>query len=177
MTNANQTYPIRVAYADPPYPGQASKYPENREVCYPGLIAMLEEGFSDGWALSLGSNNLRDILPHCPPKVRVGAWVKTYSTWNAPEGAGYAWEPVIFKGGRNIAHQGFDWVACPPLPNARGNPPTVFGAKPPQFAGWLFRLLGLRPDDEFVDLYPGSGGVTRAWEGFQRQMSLFEAIA
>lgn len=28
---------------------------------------------------------------------------------------------------------------------------------------WVFDLLGALPGDEFVDVFPGSGGVGRAW--------------
>ncbi|WP_303678230.1 hypothetical protein [Dehalococcoides mccartyi] len=38
------------------------------------------------------------------------------------------------------------------------------GAKPKLFCNWLFDILGLMPDDEFNDLFPGTGAVTRAWE-------------
>jgi hypothetical protein len=46
------------------------------------------------------------------------------------------------------------------------DPRRVIGAKPAAFSAWLFALLGMQPGDEFVDLYPGSHGVTRAWEAF-----------
>lgn len=38
------------------------------------------------------------------------------------------------------------------------------GAKPARFAFWLFDLLGALPGDELDDLYPGSGGIRRAWQ-------------
>ena len=37
------------------------------------------------------------------------------------------------------------------------------GAKPAAFCWWLFDLLGALPGDELVDLFPGSGGIGRAW--------------
>ena len=46
------------------------------------------------------------------------------------------------------------------------DPARVVGAKPAAFCGWLFQLLGARPGDEFLDVFPGSGGVTRAWVAF-----------
>ena len=39
----------------------------------------------------------------------------------------------------------------------------VVGAKPAAFCWWLFDLLGALPGDELVDLFPGSGGIGRAW--------------
>jgi hypothetical protein len=38
-----------------------------------------------------------------------------------------------------------------------------------EFCFWLFDLLGLRPEDDLHDLYPGSGAVSSAWEQWCRQ--------
>jgi hypothetical protein len=43
------------------------------------------------------------------------------------------------------------------------DPARVTGAKPARFCKWLFELLGAADGDELVDLFPGSGGVERAW--------------
>ena len=43
------------------------------------------------------------------------------------------------------------------------DPRRVVGAKPAGFCWWLFDLLGALPGDELVDLFPGSGGIGRAW--------------
>ena len=43
------------------------------------------------------------------------------------------------------------------------DPRRVVGAKPAAFCWWLFDLLGALPGDELVDLFPGSGGIGRAW--------------
>ncbi len=45
----------------------------------------------------------------------------------------------------------------------------MIGAKPAAFCRWVFDLLGARPGDHLDDLFPGSGGVTRAWKGFNRE--------
>ena len=165
---------MRFAYADPPYPGQAHRYPENSEVDYQRLIDRLEQEFK-GWALSLGSKDLQYVLPHCPETVRVAAWVKPwcpFPRWGAR--IAYAWEPVIVQGGRKGGRhllKGerpiFDWVSANAT-RQRG----VVGAKPDEFCFWIFRLLGARVGDEFADLYPGSGAVSRAWEAYCRQLSL-----
>jgi hypothetical protein len=42
----------------------------------------------------------------------------------------------------------------------------VIGAKPAAFCYWMFDLLGLLPGDDLVDLFPGTGGVTRAFRLF-----------
>ncbi|MDR6691498.1 hypothetical protein J2X55_002421 [Microbacterium sp. 1154] len=52
-------------------------------------------------------------------------------------------------------------------PGARTTEPgRVTGAKPAAFCRWVFDLLGAEPQDEFSDLFAGSGGVARAWEVF-----------
>ena len=38
------------------------------------------------------------------------------------------------------------------------------GAKPRGFCFWMFEVLNLEPDDEFHDLFPGSGAVGNAWQ-------------
>ncbi len=47
------------------------------------------------------------------------------------------------------------------------DPDRVVGAKPAAFCSWLFGLLGARLGDTLADLFPGSGGVRRAWDLFQ----------
>ena len=48
----------------------------------------------------------------------------------------------------------------------------IIGAKPDAFSFWLFELLGLRPVDEFIDLFVGSGSVTQAWHTYRDQAEL-----
>ncbi len=72
---------LRFCYADPPYPGLAQKrYGQEPdfagEVDHPALIASLLQGGYAGWALSTSAAALRDVLPLCPPGVRVCPWVK-----------------------------------------------------------------------------------------------------
>jgi hypothetical protein len=57
---------VRLAYADPPYPGKAHLYPENTEVDHVELVGRLSE--YDGWALSTDETNLCYVLGLCPPK-------------------------------------------------------------------------------------------------------------
>ncbi len=59
---------MRLAYADPPYPGCAHLYPEKTEVDHVTLIAQLCE--YDGWALSTNENALQDLLALSPVGVR-----------------------------------------------------------------------------------------------------------
>jgi hypothetical protein len=61
-----------------------------------------------------------------------------------------------------------DWFSCPVNLNA-GFP----GTKPVHFCKWVFKVLGMEPEDEFSDLFPGSGAVGRAWEEWRSQRGLF----
>lgn len=62
---------MRVAYADPPYIGQAKRYPEKQEVDHKELIDMMCREY-DAWALSASSPSLKIILPLCPDNCWVG---------------------------------------------------------------------------------------------------------
>lgn len=164
---------VRVAYADPPYIGQAQKHyaddPQCAEVDHCELISELET--YDAWALSLSSTTLREILLLCPDDVRVMVWVKPFCSYKPNVGVAYAWEPVIVKCTRKrtrLQPTVRDWVSAN-ITLKRG----VHGAKPDEFCWWLFQVLNLEPDDEFVDLFPGSGAVTRCWERFRQQQKLF----
>lgn len=42
------------------------------------------------------------------------------------------------------------------------------GRKPLAFCAWLFNCLGLEPGDELVDVFPGTGVVSRAWAELSR---------
>jgi len=164
---------MRVAYADPPYIGQARKHYGKEatyggEVDHPQLINHLEMEYRDGWALSCSSPSLRLLLPLCPADVRVMAWVKPFAIFKPNVNPAYAWEPVIVRGGRKRTRDEAtvrDWVSAN-VTLQRG----LSGVKPDAFCFWLFEVLGLRAGDEFVDLYPGSGAVWRAWERYRAQL-------
>jgi hypothetical protein len=47
------------------------------------------------------------------------------------------------------------------------------GAKPEAVCHWAFEVVGADPADEFVDLFPGSGAVGRAWESWRPQLAMF----
>lgn len=160
---------MRFAYADPPYPGLAYHYGE-KELDHAVLIALLESHFPDGWALSTSSRALRKALPLCPANTRVMAWVKPWCSFKPGQSVFYAWEPLLVRGGRRRPKTApfiRDWVACQAATKR-----DFFGAKPKEFCNWIFAVLGMVPDDEFVDIFPGSGAVTRAWEAWQRQLPL-----
>lgn len=159
---------MRFCYADPPYPGCAHRYPEKTEVDHGELIARLVDEFPDGWALSTHSPALRDLLPLCPPDVRVLAWCKPWTPFRPNVNPAYAWEPVIVRGGRKRTRAQltlFDWIACHSTARAK-----VLGQKGEAFSFWLFEILNLQPGDELIDLFPGSGAVGRAWDRWQHRL-------
>jgi hypothetical protein len=134
------------------------------------LIDRLSAEFPDGWALSLHVPSLRQILPLCPDDVRVCSWVKPFASFKKNVRRAWTWEPVIVRGGRPLpdgAETVRDYVAAG-ITLQRG----FGGAKPDKFCRWLFAFLGMEPDDEFVDLFPGSGAVTRAHEAWRNQYAL-----
>jgi hypothetical protein len=161
----------RLAYADPPYPGNAHLYrdhPDYRgEVDHTALIHRLST--YDGWALSTSATALPTVLALCPPGVRVAAWHRGERPTRsfAPLSA---WEPVIYHGARPVdPPRGFprrvDSLVHGVAPMTT-LPGRVIGTKPAAFCRWLFQLLGALPGDSLDDLFPGSGAVTRAWTTF-----------
>lgn len=162
---------MRIAYADPPYIGQARKHygqdPRCAEVDHKLLIQQLEE--YDGWALSCSSPSLKEILSYCPSKVRIGAWVKPFCSFKPNVNPAYAWEPVVFVPARGYHRKDLtvrDWMSHN-ITLKRG----LCGVKPYDFSVWMFRILGADGKDDFHDLYPGSGAVTKAWASWKNSFN------
>ena len=160
---------MKFAFADPPYLGEAKRlygdlHPDAADYDDPAnhqlLIDRLSDEYPDGWALSLHVPSLGTILPMCPPDVRVAAWCKTWHQIYVNVPVQWAWEPVIWRGGRNRRPNPMvrDWLAC-----SRPVGQKVPGQKPRAFSFWIFDLLGCEPGDEMDDLFPGSGAVADAW--------------
>lgn len=151
---------MRVVYADPPYPGMGHFY-DGREVNHRLLIRYLCDDF-DGWALSTASTTLQEVLRLCPTGVRIAAWCKSFASFKPGVSPAYTWEPVIFVPVDRPHDRGEPTVQdhlIEPITLRRG----FTGAKPTRFARWIRCLLRATPDDELVDLFPGSGAVSRAW--------------
>lgn len=169
------------AYADPPYVGKAKRCYEGHrdyagEVDHRRLVAELADRFPDGWALSCSSSSLQQLLGYCSDLglvVSVRAWFRGERPAAHLEPLS-GWEPVIVAGGRPYL--------CGPEPDVRRVDALVYhsrprrsdvgrvtGAKPAEFAWWLFDQLGALPHDHLEDLFPGSGGIARAWELYRQE--------
>jgi hypothetical protein len=157
----------RFAFADPPYPGLAGYYADHPdyagEVDHVALVSRLQT--YDGWALSTSRDALKRVYALCPDDALVGAWVR-----GERPGASYSalstWEPVIYRIGRAhlspVDERRLDALVFHSRPRL-SDPNRVIGAKPSEFAWWMFGLVGALPGDTLDDLFPGSGGIARAW--------------
>lgn len=159
---------MKFAYADPPYYGKAAihygaHHPDaadwDDKQTHLDLISRLCDEYPDGWALSLNSTHLAWQLPACPDDARVAAWCKGFHQIR-PMTVQYAWEPVIFRGGRKDLKRTpmvRDWLQSHPTLR-RG----LSGAKPDAFNRWVLDLLNFDPElDTIDDLFPGTGGMAR----------------
>lgn len=172
---------MRVAYADPPYVGMSKKHYGDHpdyagEVDHNELITRLECEY-DGWILHCHVPSLKLLLNLAPHDVRVCAWVKTFATFKKNVPVAYAWEPVLVKACRKPVVSDRitplrDWLAEPVALT-----PGFAGAKPENVCRWLFEVVGLERDDELVDMFPGTGAVSRAWEAWRSQLSLLGGAA
>lgn len=161
---------MRMAYADPPYFGCGKHYAAHhpnaldwdRIETHKALIDRLMDEFRDGWAMSLSSTSLHVLLPLCPTDVRISAWVKPFAVFKPNVNPAYAWEPVIWRGGRPRTREqdtARDWVAAN-ITLQRG----LVGAKPRDFCVWVLQLLNVEKGDEFVDLFPGTSAMQAAFD-------------
>jgi len=171
--SADASRAMRVAYADPPYPGKAGYYPEGEEVDHEALIGRLVGGFPDGWALSTSAAALQRVLALCPAGVRVCSWHRAVRPTRSRRPIS-AWEPLVVAGGRELATDRPQLVrdALAYGGRYRTFPGALVGMKPPQFAAWLFAQLGARRGDVLVDVFPGSGAVGEAWRRYSGQPAL-----
>lgn len=161
---------MRFAYADPPYLGCCGLYDHEHHGggCWDnpnthGELLSLLDTF-DGWVLHLSTPSLPTILRLLDERGiggRVMAWVKPFAAFKRNVSVAYAWEPVIVCEVRKPVVRGIETMRDfidESITLRRG----FTGAKPERVCRWAFEVAGLQPDDEFHDLFPGSGAVSLA---------------
>jgi hypothetical protein len=163
--NADSGRVIRLAYADPPYLGQADRYDHpdaarwDDPAAHVALMAELDATY-DGWAMSCSAPSLRELVHLSPPRSRVGSWSKPWCAYKRNVRIAYSWEPVIFAPGRDRSADGApvgrDHLAAS-MEMRRG----LVGAKPIVFCRWILTLLGYVEGDEVTDVFPGTGIMGR----------------
>lgn len=177
---------MKLGYADPPYPGCAHLYKDHPdyagEVDHADLIERLETEF-DGWVLhtSATPSTLALLSPLvASTSARWMAWVKPFAAFKRNVPVAYAWEPVIVKAARKPVVSkrlvNRDFVEAPAVKESIAMKRGLTGAKPEAVCHWAFEMLGARPEDDLVDLFPGSGAVTRAWKTWQGKFALPASI-
>lgn len=166
-----------LGYADPPYIGCAHLYRDQPEyageVDHARLVDRLQSEF-DGWVLHAAATP-ESIATLAPLVASTGArwmsWVKGFAAFKKNVSVAYAWEPVIVKPARKpVVSKRLvmrDWVECS-ITLKRG----LTGAKPEKVCHWAFEMVGARPEDDMVDLYPGTGAVSAAWRTWQMKFAL-----
>lgn len=105
----------------------------------------------------------------CPGDTRIGSWVKPFHIYKKGVRPAYAWEPLLYRGGRNSKHP-------PPEKGGKATTPKDFvsanitlrkgltGAKPPEFCRWVLDLLNFQPGDTLEDIFPGSNSMAKTLE-------------
>jgi hypothetical protein len=170
---------MKIGYADPPYIGcSAAHYRDHPdyagEVDHAQLVERLQSEF-DGWVLHAGAHNASEaILAPLMAKVeaRKCIWVKDFAAFKKNVPVAYAWEPVYIMASRKpVVSKRIvplrDWIICP-ITMKKG----LSGVKPEKVCHWAFEIAAARPDDDLIDLYPGTGAVSAAWKTWQGKFTL-----
>lgn len=170
---------MKLAYADPPYLGCGKLYPEHPNAkmyddpwMHERLMKRLDTEYH-GWAYSLSSVSLPELLPLAPHGVRIAAWVKPFAAFKRNVRCAYTWEPVLFRAGRDRSADGAP-VTRDHLSESITLRRGLTGAKPEAFCRWVLDLLGYVEGDEVEDIFPGTGVMGRVLT--QRQFVLTPAV-
>jgi hypothetical protein len=158
---------MKFAYADPPYFGCLKKhYSDHPDHAvydtlegHAALMHKLQHQYPDGWALSMTSGNLCDLLPFAQNGIRIAAWMKPFAIFKPNVNPAYTWEPVLFFGGRKGDRTRStikDHLACS-VTLKKG----LTGAQPKEFCSWILDLLGFEQGDTIDELFPGTAPLTK----------------
>lgn len=173
---------MRLAYADPPYLGCCGLYGHDHRApygCWDDPFAhwqlLVNLKAYDGFVVHLSVPSLATYLGYAEARdvllgdYRVMAWTKPFAAFKRNVPVAYAWEPVIVKAARKPEVTGRmvmrDFIS-EGITMKRG----LTGAKPERVCHWVFECMGAQPDDELVDLFPGSGAASRAWDSWRQQL-------
>lgn len=168
---------LKIGYADPPYIGCAHLYKDQPEytgeIDHIALVDRLESDY-DGWILHAAAT-AASMAVLAPLALSAGArwcsWVKGFAAFKRNVPVAYAWEPVLIKPCRKpVVTKRLvmrDWIQCS-ITLQRG----LTGAKPEAVCHWAFEIAGAQPGDDFIDIFPGTGAVTRAWDTWQSKFAL-----
>lgn len=182
---------MNLGYADPPYIGCAHLYRDHAdyagEVDHAALIRRLQSDF-DGWVLHASATpNSMAVLGPLVEKTgaRWCSWRKGFAAFKKNVPVAYAWEPVIIKAARKpVVSKRLvmrDWIETVDVEDDVKASITLrrglTGAKPESVCHWVFELLGARPEDDLVDLFPGTGAVGKAWVTWKGKFTLPVAVA
>ena len=163
---------MRLAIADPPYPGQSARHYSDHPD-YDGEVdhAQLAEHLAwyDGFVLHTASTTLHLVLPLFRD-VRIAAWVKPFAAFKRNVPVAYAWEPVLVRAARKpVVHRTTiplrDWLA-ESITLKKG----LTGVKPEKGVWWGLEMMGAMPEDTVHDLFPGTGAVARGVETWKRAL-------
>lgn len=165
---------MRIAYADPPYIGCAHLYKDHPdfkgEVDHHKLLVDLACHY-EGYVLHASAPSLKLIAGILPEDSRIMSWVKPFAAFKRNVSVAYAWEPVIVRAARKpVVSKRLvmrDWIDCP-ITMKKG----LTGVKPEKVCHWAFEMVGAHPDDELVDLFPGTGAVMKHWETWRKLFTL-----
>lgn len=172
---------MSIDYADPPYLGCGKLYAEHHPnaldwddpAAHERLVEQLQDE-ADGWVLHLSATP-ESMALYSRITANTGArwcsWVKQFAAFKRNVPVAYAWEPVLIKAARKpVVSKRLvmrDWIMCP-ITMRKG----LTGAKPEAVCHWAFEIAAARPDDELVDLFPGTGAVTEAWRTWRGKFTL-----
>lgn len=102
--------------------------------------------------------------------------MKPFAAFKANVTTAYAWEPVIFRGGRKrprTEETVRDWVSSV-ITLQKGLP----GAKPEAFCEWVLDLLFVDEREDVIDdLFPGTGIMGRVVERRRRMKQMLLPFA
>jgi hypothetical protein len=174
---------MRLAIADPPYlgrgnriygngcgntqAGRADTHPNAREWDAPERhIQLLDELQAfDGWAVACSPNSIPLYLAHAPADARLLIWYRKNAQPHSHRiRSSYEGVLTLIPEGSRAHKTGLarDDVLVAPTTSTGKAKGAFTGAKPPAWTRWILDVLGYDPDsDELIDMFPGSGAVTR----------------